>query len=103
MDLTIQRHGRLNILANVAAWGAFAPFDEMNYQSQWGEEGLVADSGSDQSAISARNAGRGLGDNSIAASALIPVMHSSRTTTWRSEERRVGKEGVSTCRSGWSP
>src|SRR3546814_15588018 len=44
MDLTIQRHGRLNILANVAAWGAFAPFDEMNYQSQWGEEGLVADS-----------------------------------------------------------
>src|SRR3546814_5308789 len=82
MDLTIQRHGRLDILANVAAWGAFAPFDEMNYQSQWGEEGLVADSGSDQSAISARNAGRGLGDNSIAASALIPVMHSSRTTTW---------------------
>src|SRR3546814_15285555 len=22
---------------------------------------------------------------------------------WRSEERRVGKECVSTCRSGWSP
>src|SRR3546814_15516492 len=22
---------------------------------------------------------------------------------WRSEERRVGTEGVSTCRSGWSP
>src|SRR3546814_12554176 len=22
---------------------------------------------------------------------------------WRSEERRVGKEGVSTCRSRWSP
>src|SRR3546814_17101095 len=24
-------------------------------------------------------------------------------TDWRSEERRVGKEGVSTCRSRWSP
>src|SRR3546814_11313988 len=24
-------------------------------------------------------------------------------TCWRSEERRVGKEGVSTCRSRWSP
>src|SRR3546814_17383499 len=23
--------------------------------------------------------------------------------SWRSEERRVGKEGVSTCRSRWSP
>src|SRR3546814_1603738 len=26
-----------------------------------------------------------------------------RVTTPRSEERRVGKEGVSTCRSRWSP
>src|SRR3546814_4886951 len=26
-----------------------------------------------------------------------------RRTTARSEERRVGKEGVSTCRSRWSP
>src|SRR3546814_5598258 len=25
------------------------------------------------------------------------------TTGWRSEERRVGKECVSTCRSRWSP
>src|SRR6056297_3751972 len=27
----------------------------------------------------------------------------SRTGRWRSEERRVGKECVSTCRSRWSP
>src|SRR3546814_13698053 len=26
-----------------------------------------------------------------------------RLLLWRSEERRVGKEGVSTCRSRWSP
>src|SRR3546814_20122573 len=26
-----------------------------------------------------------------------------RAEGWRSEERRVGKECVSTCRSGWSP
>src|SRR3546814_11634697 len=26
-----------------------------------------------------------------------------RTHSWRSEERRVGKECVSTCRSRWSP
>src|SRR3546814_16147106 len=26
-----------------------------------------------------------------------------RLMQWRSEERRVGKEGVSTCRSRWSP
>lgn len=35
VELTIQRHGRLDILANVAAWGAFAPFEEMHYQDQW--------------------------------------------------------------------
>src|SRR3546814_14300695 len=29
--------------------------------------------------------------------------HISRTGNWRSEERRVGKECVSTCRSRWSP
>src|SRR3546814_12095121 len=27
----------------------------------------------------------------------------SRTAAWRSEERRVGEECVSTCRSRWSP
>src|SRR3546814_16182923 len=27
----------------------------------------------------------------------------ARGLLWRSEERRVGKEGVSTCRSRWSP
>src|SRR3546814_13352809 len=26
-----------------------------------------------------------------------------RAKVWRSEERRVGKEGVSTCRSRWTP
>src|SRR3546814_15562935 len=30
-------------------------------------------------------------------------MECGYTTSWRSEERRVGKECVSTCRSRWSP
>src|SRR3546814_15100188 len=34
---------------------------------------------------------------SDAGAALLPVVHA------RSEERRVGKECVSTCRSRWSP
>src|SRR3546814_15937448 len=29
--------------------------------------------------------------------------HASANFRWRSEERRVGKECVSTCRSRWSP
>src|SRR3546814_17427665 len=29
--------------------------------------------------------------------------HKNRAQAWRSEERRVGKECVSTCRSRWSP
>src|SRR3546814_19409912 len=33
----------------------------------------------------------------------IAVLASSRSAGERSEERRVGKEGVSTCRSRWSP
>src|SRR3546814_13473685 len=34
---------------------------------------------------------------------LIDSYHCSRYNTNRSEERRVGKECVSTCRSRWSP
>src|SRR3546814_17401851 len=32
-----------------------------------------------------------------------PVIHQLRVGNHRSEERRVGKECVSTCRSRWSP
>src|SRR3546814_2163892 len=38
-----------------------------------------------------------------AASRGRPVAPAARITTRRSEERRVGKECVSTCRSRWSP
>src|SRR3546814_11048439 len=40
-----------------------------------------------------------------AASATAVQMRSTTSFTWssRSEERRVGKEGVSKCRSRWSP
>src|SRR3546814_18625274 len=31
------------------------------------------------------------------------VSYMLRYNLWRSEERRVGKEGVSTCRSRWRP
>src|SRR3546814_16573339 len=39
----------------------------------------------------------------LAALALPMVMASGAQAQERSEERRVGKEGVSTCRSRWSP
>src|SRR3546814_12995594 len=32
-----------------------------------------------------------------------PITGAERAILYRSEERRVGKEGVSTCRSRWSP
>src|SRR3546814_16349415 len=35
--------------------------------------------------------------------AQYPVKQQETRTFERSEERRVGKEGVSTCRSRWSP
>src|SRR3546814_7024939 len=34
---------------------------------------------------------------------VVIVILSRPRPTWRSEERRVGKECVSTCRSRWSP
>src|SRR3546814_4927577 len=37
----------------------------------------------------------------VASSAIAPVRNTKRAA--RSEERRVGKECVSTCRSRWSP
>src|SRR3546814_14059751 len=36
-------------------------------------------------------------------SGLSPTTLDKALTDWRSEERRVGKECVSTCRSRWSP
>src|SRR3546814_14761984 len=36
-------------------------------------------------------------------SAIIALAQVARAQGLRSEERRVGKEGVSTCRSRWSP
>src|SRR3546814_15533921 len=42
----------------------------------------------------------GLGRDFVA---LLPIFHLLIHPTIRSEERRVGKECVSTCRSRWSP
>src|SRR3546814_13525637 len=42
----------------------------------------------------------GDGDDEIL---LVPLAGHTRGHTGRSEGRRVGKEGVSTCRSRWSP
>src|SRR3546814_10520261 len=39
----------------------------------------------------------------LCLSARVPVQAGAGNTGQRSEERRVGKECVSTCRSGWSP
>src|SRR3546814_13463267 len=38
-----------------------------------------------------------------AATAPTPMKAPVPSDSWRSEERRVGKECVSTCRSRWSP
>src|SRR3546814_2526104 len=44
-------------------------------------------------------------DSQTAQHCNINAMHRQMnfTVEWRSEERRVGKECVSTCRSRWSP
>src|SRR3546814_11516016 len=61
---------------------------------------------------SARFAGRKVGlvisggnvDTRLLASVLLrQLVNESRLISLRSEERRVGKECVSTCRSRWSP
>src|SRR3546814_15698485 len=42
--------------------------------------------------------------NMVTSAAISGVLHISRKEyLFRSEERRVGKEGVSTCRYRWSP
>src|SRR3546814_13071916 len=43
-----------------------------------------------------------LGDNMLLANVLAAIVFDVRAA-FRSEERRVGKECVSTCRSRWSP
>src|SRR3546814_10327708 len=40
---------------------------------------------------------------SVGGIALMASAHQANRGTYRSEERRVGKECVSTCRSRWSP
>src|SRR3546814_10625954 len=39
----------------------------------------------------------------VLACMVAPLQHAQAAGRVRSEERRVGKEGVSTCRSRWSP
>src|SRR3546814_17255790 len=44
--------------------------------------------------------------NAMDQSERLPILHAlyvQGTSSWRSEERRVGKGCVSTCRFGWSP
>src|SRR3546814_19354499 len=48
------------------------------------------------------NAGLFASDDAL-AERLLASGRASGETLWRSEERRVGKECVSTCRSRWSP
>src|SRR3546814_14428056 len=43
------------------------------------------------------------GENDVAASTLAVFREARELRRTRSEERRVGKECVSTCRSRWSP
>jgi NAD(P)-dependent dehydrogenase (short-subunit alcohol dehydrogenase family) len=35
MAFTIERHGGLDILVNAGAWGAFAPIEEMDFETEW--------------------------------------------------------------------
>ena len=35
VSFALDRHQGLDILVNAGAWGAFAPIDEMDYESEW--------------------------------------------------------------------
>ncbi|MFT4190631.1 MAG: SDR family oxidoreductase [Comamonas sp.] len=35
VDQVLERHGRLDIVVNAAAWAAFAPIEQMDYQDHW--------------------------------------------------------------------
>ena len=35
VDLALERHGGIDVLVNAAAWGAFAPVAEMNFETEW--------------------------------------------------------------------
>src|SRR3546814_1937703 len=48
-----------------------------------------------------RNAARAAAFLALIGIVNVPIVHFS--VNWRSEERRVGKECVRTCRSRWSP
>src|SRR3546814_19475747 len=52
--------------------------------------------------ISAKGAPRGGAHPSLRGRGVIATRRETKRN-WRSEERRVGKECVSTCRSRWSP
>src|SRR3546814_12018094 len=61
---------------------------------------------SERTVISISRASRSSVDSISFAAQLIPASDSTQletSTRARSEERRVGKECVSTCRSRWSP
>src|SRR3546814_4863720 len=49
------------------------------------------------------NSRNGAGERGLGVPSIAPRTGSRRLATHRSEERRVGKESVSTCRSRWSP
>jgi NAD(P)-dependent dehydrogenase (short-subunit alcohol dehydrogenase family) len=35
ISFAVENHGGLDILVNAAAWGAFAPIEEMDYEAEW--------------------------------------------------------------------
>src|SRR3546814_12067173 len=54
-------------------------------------------------AIAAAHAGRAHQEHDVSSQALAQAFEALHFLRPRSEERRVGKECVSTCRSRWSP
>lgn len=35
VDHTVQRHGRIDVLVNAAAWGAFKPIEQLEFEADW--------------------------------------------------------------------
>src|SRR3546814_11904134 len=63
----------------------------------------VAAGDAERTQVDEREVGIGAARDDIGAARLQPVRECLRVSDRRSEERRVGKECVSTCRSRWSP
>src|SRR3546814_14415187 len=94
IDLLDQRRAQVLIESLIVEVNAE---DAAEFGVQWAAGSNNINSGATSFFGGANLGGSGIGANLSGASTSIDAL------AGRSEERRVGKECVSTCRSGWSP